>query len=207
MKKSALLLIVVALAIPSMASVTVTVDGWGPNQYPADVTPPANAPFGTEGYPGDTIQITGNTNNLNLQEGTYTLNIGTLDWMIDPTYGGTETDYNDWGDVMHNIQINRTITFQDGTSGTLAQQMLLKNTWDSDYITLYQGDTTSFNVNGYNVDVTPLGVLASGWTFGSQPSLSLNAQVQVSTVPAPGALLIAGIGTGLTGWFRRRKLA
>ena len=44
-----------------------------------------------------------------------------------------------------------------------------------------------------------------GITNGSPYNYANITQVDVATVPAPGAILLAGLGTGLVGWFRRRQ--
>lgn len=34
-----------------------TVSGWGPTAFPAPTTPPSDAPWGPDGYPGDTVEM------------------------------------------------------------------------------------------------------------------------------------------------------
>ena len=98
------------------------------------------------------------------------LKINTFKWIIDYTYGGTETDCDHWSDVVHNITAARSISFSSGASGTLSQEMVLKNTWDNDYVTINDGSTVSFAVGRYQIDVTPLGTSFVGSNFsGSNP--------------------------------------
>ena len=143
--------------VTQAALVDYTVSGWGPTSYPAPTTPPANAPWGTDGYPVDTLELQTYTGSLDLTPGTYTQKINTLLWSIDYTYGGTATDPNVWSDLSFNVNALRNISFASGPSGALSQTGLLEATWDNDYITFYNGTTISFLVQGFKVDVTPLG--------------------------------------------------
>lgn len=48
----------------------------------------------------------------------------------------------------------------------------------------------------------------TGWDFltpAGAISLDMNERVEICSVPAPGALLLGGIGASLVGWMRRRK--
>jgi len=158
-----LIAIVLAFAVVSNAvTVSYTVTGWGPNQYPSETTPPPEAPWGPDGYPGDTLEMVTYTGSLDLAPGTYTLKINTLKWTIDYTYGGTETDPDDWSNIYHNITVVRSITFDGGPSGSLSQDMYLENEWENDFLTVYEGITSTFSVGGCQVEVTPLGISRFG---------------------------------------------
>lgn len=181
------------------ADITYTVGGWGPNQYPAPTPPPEGTPWGPNGYPGDTLQLLPYTGTLPLQPGTYELPVNTLCWLIDYTYGGEEDAWDypaHWHDVIFNIVLQRTISFQGGPSGTLTQGMELKCTWFNDYLTIFDGNTSSFIVvvgcyeECYRVDVTPLGASAEGTNFKGknpwrQPDITLKAKFTVTQLPTP----------------------
>lgn len=180
-------------------SVDYTVYSWGPSQFPSDVTPPENAPWGVDGYPGDTLEMTSYTGTLELTPGTYQLKINTLNWTIDYTYGGTATNPDDWSDVLFNITANRGISFNGGPAGTLSQTASLNCTWDNDYLTLNNGSTSVFNVQGYQVSVTPLGLSDEGTDFSGsnpwvQPSQDIMARFDV-IVPEPATICLLALGS------------
>ena len=48
----------------------------------------------------------------------------------------------------------------------------------------------------------------NGWDFITPTEairLDMNERVDLSTIPAPGAFILGGIGASLVGWMRRRK--
>ncbi len=215
-----LVLAVVALIFAGSAraeTVTYTVSGWGPQSYPSDTTPPDHAPWGPDGYPGDTIELLTHTGTLDLSVGTTVQKINTLDWMIDYTYGGTETDPDEWSDLTAALgAMTRTISFDSTPAGSLSQTGQLENTWHNDYLTLYDGGMVSFTVGGYQVDVTPLGIGRTGgsdfsgdnpWT---QPQMDVMAQFDISpaaAVPEPVSMIFFGTGlVGVAGLVTRRRL-
>jgi hypothetical protein len=149
------------------------------------------------------------TGSLDLTPGTYELKLNTFEWTIDYTYGGTETDPDDWSDVLHDFTAGRVISFDGGPSGSVSQQGLLKNSWDNDYVTLYEGLTSSFVVGGFKVDVTPLGTAFHGTDFGggapwTQPDEDIVGRFDVTIIPAPGAVLLGLLGLGGVAWVKRR---
>ncbi len=128
----------VGLAGTTHAGISYTVDGWGPTQFPGPITPPENAPWGLNGYPGDTVELNAYTGTLDLTPGTYVQKINTLKWTIDYTYAGTATDSDVWSDLSFPVVARRSISIiihNDSPSGTLNQSGLLG---------LQQGITTSF---------------------------------------------------------------
>ncbi len=199
-----------AISGPATADVvSYTVTGWA-HQYPAPTTPPANAPWGVNGYPGDTLEMVTYTGALDLTPGTYTLKINLLEWTIDYTYGGTATDPNAWSDLTFNDTAIRSISFASGPSGFLSQTARLEATWENDFLTINGGPTSSFTVGGFHVDVTPLGLPEvggsnfSGSNPWAQPSRDIMARFDVTAIPAPGAALLSVIGLSILGYIRKR---
>jgi hypothetical protein len=141
------------------ATVSYTVGGWGPHQFPAPTTPPANAPWGTDGYPGDLVELQTYTGTLDLTPGTSEQKINTLLWTIDYTYGGTTTDPNAWSDVLFAISAPRSISV-GASNGNLAQAGELNCTWSNDFLSFAAGSALDFVVVdsglSYTVHVTPL---------------------------------------------------
>jgi hypothetical protein len=191
MKKIILLLAAFVLlclgGIAHAALISYTVDGWGPTQYPGPLTPPANAPWGPNGYPGDTVGLTGYTGSLDLTPGTYIQKINTLTWIIDYTYGGSPEP---WPDMNFAIAATRNISF-GGPSFSLSQAGNLLVNYFNDYLTFFDGPTTTAYVAGYKIDITPLGLPeVGGSNFGgsnpwSQPSRDVMARFEITAVPSP----------------------
>ena len=189
-----------AFASPSYAIVVpYTVDGVASQQFASPVTPPADAPWGVSGYPGDTVGLQSYTGTLNLAIGTTIQKINSLLWTVDYTYGGTATDPNAWSDVQFNLSATRDIHIGAGTA-TLSQSGLLSASWDNDYLGVAAGSTVSVYNQGYRIDITPLAVESSGATNfdGSnpwvQPAQDMYAQFVVTAAdsvvaaPEPGSI-------------------
>lgn len=184
-------------------SITYTVDGWGPQSFPGPVPPPANAPWGPAGYPGDTVQLEGLANTVDLPVGSTILQINTLLWTIDYTYAGTATDPNEWSNLSFAFDASRSMNL-NGVAGNLSQAGTLDVTWENDYLALAAGPMLSFLLNGYTVQVTPLALDRAGgsdfsggnpWT---QPSRGVMARFDVAPVPeadaTAGLLVLALFG-------------
>lgn len=204
------------LTSPALAAISYTVGGWGPTQFPGPVTPPTNAPWGVNGYPGDTVEFQGYTGSLDLAPGTYIKPISSLLWTIDYTYAGTATNPTDWSDLTFLFNAVRSISFEGGATGNLTQPGTLEVTWDNDFLSLGKGLTVSLQVQGYQVDVTPLAlnkVGGSNFSGGNpwvQPARDVYAEFVVteSPVPEPTAIivwsLLGAIGIGVICRRRRR---
>ncbi len=196
---------VAALAMMGSAHailVNYTVDGWGPTQFAGPVTPPANAPWGPNGYPGDTVELAAYSGTLDLTNGSYVLPINDLLWTIDYTYAGTATDPNAWSDLTFDFDALRNITI-GGVSGTLSQPGHLEVTWDNDYLSFSDGPMLSLTVQGYLVEITPLALAEQGGTNFSgsnpwvQPERTMYAQFnvrQLPPVPEPASISLLGLG-------------
>jgi hypothetical protein len=207
-----------AVALPAYANIiTYNVGGWT-KQFPAPTAPPANAPWGADGYPGDTVTLQTYTGTLDLTAGTYVQKINTLLWTINYTYGGTATDPDPWSDVFFSPSATRSLTFDGVGPQDLSQGGTLRCTWDNDFLGLSAGSTISFIVQGYQVDITPLALAEVGGSDFSggnpwvQPSQDVMAQFVVTAVPEPttmiaGALLLLPFGASTLRMLRKRQVA
>ena len=146
------------LAWPAAAvDVQYTVYGWGQQQFPGPVTPPAYCPHMQDGfgYPGDIVELAPYTGTLTLTPGTCVQKINTLLWTVNYTYAGMADDCDAWSDLFFDMNVPRLMTI--GTAnGALAQTGLLEVSWFNDYISFAPGSTTTFDLLGYTVHVTPL---------------------------------------------------
>jgi hypothetical protein len=195
--------VMVAIAVLCVAwsaealTVQYSVGASGPMHFPAALVPPEDAPWGPNGYPGDTVWLDGYTDSFDLQYGSSVLKVNTLHWMIDYTYGGTATDPNDWHDLTFDFAAPRSMTLDAGTS-VLGQAGQLRCTWDNDFLSFENGLATRFVVGRYQIDVTPLGLSQAGSDFGGsnpwiQPTADLTARFDVSEVPEPTSLVLGGL--------------
>jgi hypothetical protein len=227
-------IVVLAVALPVRAVlVSYTVDGWGAQNFPgtaADTPAPAppNVPagdypsgnyWGPDGYPGDQVAVQSYTGTLNLTPGTTIQQINVLNWTGYYTYAGdgNPSDPNEgWQQLYFNFGTPRSLTI-DGQTAPLSQGGLLQCLWDNDYLSVSDGSTVSLYVDGYRVDVTPLGLPAAGagWS-GSipdgvpQPDRNIMAQFVVTAVPEPttglaGALLLLPFGASTLRILRRNR--
>ena len=212
-----------ALAVAGLAAasnaqavlVTYTVDGVAPQQFPAATTPPANAPWGVNGYPGDAVELQSYTATVDVPIGISYQQINTLLWTVNYTYGGTATDPNDWSELLFNVDGSRGMSIAGAGSGTLSQGGLLDVGWDNDYLSLSAGSTISFTLGGYQIDVTPLALGPTGaGDLGLQPPMTVMAEFNVTptAVPEPatmvsGALLLLPFGASALRMLRKKVAA
>lgn len=187
------------------ATVNYSVAGSGVMHFPSTLTVPEDAPWGPNGYPGDTVELQTYTGTLDLTPGTSVQKINTLLWTIDYTYGGTPEP---WPDMPFNFDISRNISIDAGTADALNQTGLLLVNYDNDYLSFSVGSTTSFVVQGYKVEVTPLGLIPqSGYFDGYNPwvqtSRDMMAIFVVTAVPEPATMCLLVLG-GLTMLRRKR---
>jgi hypothetical protein len=194
--------------------VNYSAGGWT-QQFPSSIPVPDNAPWGPNGYPGDTVTLQAFTGSLDLTPGTYIQKINTLLWSIDYTYGGTPEP---WPDINMSFDAPRTMSFVGGSDGSLANTGLLRVNYWNDYLSLDAGSTVSFIVQGYKVDVTPLGLAEVGGSDfdggnpWAQPNRDVMARFDVTAVPEPttmiaGALLLLPFGASTLRMLRKRQAA
>jgi hypothetical protein len=201
----AIIAVLASGGIIQASTIEYTVFGWGPSHFPGPITPPEGSPWGPNGYPGDTVELASYTGTLDLTAGTYNLKINTLNWTIDYTYGGTETEWDypaHWSDLSFNVTTACSMSVGTAT-GSLSQPGLLEITWFNDYLSFNSGSTTSFAVQGYRVDVTPLGFSRqAGTNFDGgnpwvQPSRDVIATFVVTPMPQctiSGKVTSGGVG-------------
>jgi hypothetical protein len=166
-------------------------------QFPSDLVVPDNAPWGPDGYPGDTVELQTYTGTLDLTVGTTVQKINTLLWTIDYTYGGTPEP---WPDITFDFATPRNISIDAGPAGNLNQNGHLLVNYYNDYLSLLSGSATSFVVQGYQVTVTPLGLSeVGGSNFDGnnpwvQPSRDVMAEFVVTQIPEPATMVLLGLG-------------
>lgn len=211
-RRVALTIAFLALAVPAQGA-TYSVDPTGPMQFPGTLIPPLDAPWGPNGYPGDTVELLGYAGVFNLSPGSYIQQINTLHWTIDYTYGGATEP---WPDMLFPFNTSSSMSI-DGTPGTLSQSGLLTVNYFNDFISMLLGTTTSFLVGSYQVDVTPLGFTepVAGSNFDGdnpwvQPDIAVMARFDVTAaaVPEPASLVVwslIALTVGGVSWWRRRN--
>ena len=213
-----------ALASPTYAVlVTYTVDGVAAQQFASPTTPPADAAWGVNGYPGDTVELQSYTGTFDLTVGTTIQKINSLLWTVNYTYGGTATDANAWSDVPFTLSAIREIQIGEATA-TLSQTGSLNAQWDNDYLGFSLGSTVTLYTQGYRIDITPLAVDSTGATNfdGSnpwvQPSQDVYAQFvvtedsgSIAAAPEPGSiaalvgLILVSCGSPMVSRLRTQK--
>ncbi len=121
---------------------------------------------------------------LSIYDG-YSLHFRSTDddnWFVN-LYMKTETD---------NFYQNTWVELVSGQSTQLVLDFAAEGVINSDQVT-----DIGFQVRG-NMDADPIGDL-------DNPSNPDYYSINVSPIPAPGAILLGSLGAGLAGWLRRRK--
>jgi hypothetical protein len=210
---AALVIAGLAVALPADAViVNYTVDGWGPQQFPSNIAVPNDAPWGPNGYPGDTVELQTYTGSFDLVPGSTSQKINTLLWTIDYTYGGAAEP---WPDINLSFTAARNMSIDGGPAQALSQTGHLLVNYYNDYLGSDAGPTVTFYVQGYRVDVTPeMVATAGGSNFDGdnpwvQPPQDMMARFDVTAVPEPttmiaGALLLLPFGASTLRMFRKR---
>ena len=169
----AAVLAILSLAGVVQGSITYSVDGWGPTSYLGSYPPPEGAPHAS--YPGDTVSLSGASGILDTGLNTHMM-IGTLHWLVDWTYNGTDNNLSndgppplDWPELQFVVDTSRGISFGGGGGGTLSQTGLLTTDWYDDWLLMNLGATQSYSavVSGeiYNISVTPAALGAVDVTY------------------------------------------
>ena len=200
------------------ATVSYTVDGWGPQQFPGQYAsyPDETWTWGADGYPGDTIEFQSFTGSLSLPDGPVgtqdqvVQKVGTLKWIVDYTAGGETDEWWAWPDQEHPVDSSRAITIS-GVSAALEQSGELTNNVNYDYLELFGGSTTTVYVDGtWKVDITPVSLpkaQMNNWSGNApwtQSDRDVMAQFDITVVPEPATMSLLALG-GLALIRRKRK--
>jgi hypothetical protein len=172
------------------------------------------------GTAGATIAVYTDLNSWRANLGSYeteTFNDGTLHYGITVSTGSGYITGNEWWD--------RVIPGQSTTTWSFPGQL---NAWAADFwdlagpggpgtgIQVYLDgvavpseipNTTAGTFWGVTSDVPFSSVLVAAGTnpYGWCETYTMDNMSFSPVVPAPGAILLAGLGTGLVGWLRRRR--
>ena len=194
-KLMAIIVVTCLMTVPASAAlVNYTVGGWA-------ALPPT---FAGDSWSGDTLEYLTYTGSLDLTPGTYDQKINTFDWIIDATSYTNSYDFN--------VIADRSIAFDGGPSGSLSQSGTLMVRTDNDSVSFNNGSTVTFNVQGYTVEVTPLGFSRAGGDHGEpftglpwyQDSSDVMARFVV--IPEPGTwMLLVLSAMGLLIYSRRGR--
>jgi hypothetical protein len=135
------------------------------------------------------VEVQTYTGSIDLVPGTITQKVNTLLWTVDYTYAGTATDPNAWSDLSFFPDVSRNMTIGSDTYN-LTQSGLLQVTWYTDFLSFDAGSATSFDVDGYRIDVTLLAVPAASAGGSSsppwvQPARDMMAQFTIQEIPEP----------------------
>jgi len=79
------------------------------------------------------------------------------------------------------------------------------NAIGTDVFTIPAANPVDGNIEHLEVLLNGLGILSAQLSFtGADVGTGID-NVSFATIPAPGAMILGALGTGLVGWFRRRK--
>lgn len=160
------------------------------------------------------------------------LNIGTLDIGAQTTSTVFTGDYSAKGIIGVSVDTNFISGNFDGAWVRFRYQDASHNGWMYPLTSTYRANWQTFSLSlnpgwtdtqaraaGWLMDTDVFGGLPDSVSFQQTMSNVYNAEVRISgigdvnagidnfslIIPAPGALLLGGIGAGLVGWLRRRR--